>query len=51
MPFSLRSSSALSAEQLTVWKVSSDAAGKSGDVLEKSCLSLVSTVMVLISMG
>lgn len=50
-PFSLLSSSALRAEQLTVWKASSAAAGNSGDSFEKRRSSEVSIVMVLISMG
>lgn len=51
MPLSRRSSSALRAEQLTVWKASSAAAGRRGEVLEKRSSSSVSIVMVLMSIG
>lgn len=51
IPFSLRSSSAFNAEQLTVWKASSVAAGNRGDSLENKRSSDVSMVIVLISIG
>ena len=51
IPCSLHSSSAFKAEQLTVWKASSQAAVSRWAVLEKRRSSLVSSWMVLMSMG
>ena len=51
IPFSRHSSSALSAEQLTVWNASSQAALSNGAALENSEESWVSICIVLMSIG